>query len=77
MPIVSIDYFFMGPSVQEEAQNVLLMLAVESHESRMTHIVERTGPVDSTTRQLVADLDWLGLRRLVFNRDSGSQAGGS
>ena len=27
------------------------------------------GPVDSTTRRLVADLDWLGLRRLVFKSD--------
>ena len=36
MPTVSIDYFFMGPSGQEEAQDVLPMLAVKSHESRMT-----------------------------------------
>ena len=71
MPTVSIDYFFMGPSGQEEAQGVLPMLAVKSHESRMTltHVVERKGPVDSTTRRLVADLDWLGLRRLVFESD--------
>ena len=57
LPTVSIDYFFMGPSGQEEAQGVLPMLAVKSHESRMTfaHVV------DSTTRRLVADLDWLGL----------------
>ena len=68
---VSIDYFFMGPSGQEEAQGVLPMLAVKSHESRMTfaHVVERKGPVDSTTRRFVADLDWLGLRRLVFKSD--------
>ena len=47
------------------------MLAVKSHESRMTfaHVVERKGPVDSTTRRFVADLDWLGLRRLVFKSD--------
>ena len=65
VPTVSIDHFFMGPSGQEEAQGVLPMLAVRSHESRMTfaHVVERKGPVDSTTRRLVADLDWLGLRR--------------
>ena len=46
-------------------------LAVKSHESRMTfaHVVERKGPVDSTVRRLVADLDWLGLRRLVFKSD--------
>ena len=71
LPTVSIDYFFMGPSGQEEAQGVLPMLAVKSHESRMTfaHVVERKGPVDSTTRRLVADLDWLGLRRLVFKSD--------
>ena len=57
----------MGASGQEEAQGVLPMLAVKSHESRMTfaHVVERKGAVDSTTRRLVADLDWLGLRRLV------------
>ena len=68
---MSIDYFFMGPSGQEEAQGVLPMLAVKYHESRMTfaHVVERKGPVDSTTRRLVADLDWLGLRRLVFKSD--------
>ena len=36
VPTVSIDYFFMGPSGQEEAQGVLPMLAVKSHESRMT-----------------------------------------
>ena len=61
VPTVSIDYFFMGPSGQEEAQGV----------SRMTfaHVVERKGPVDSTTRRLVADLDRLGLRRLVFKSD--------
>ena len=71
VPTVSIDYFFMGPSGQEEAQGVLPMSAVKSHESRMTfaHVVERKGPVDSTTRRLVADLDWLGLRRLVFKSD--------
>ena len=71
VPTVSIDYFFMGPSGQKEAQGVLPMLAVKSHESRMTfaHVVERKGPVDSTTRRLVADLDWLGLRRLVFKSD--------
>ena len=59
------------PSGQEEAQGVLPMLAVKSHESRMTfaHVVERKGPVDSTTRRLVADLDWLGLRRIVFKSD--------
>ena len=33
------------------------------------HVVERKGLVDSTTRRLVADLDWLGLRRLVFKSD--------
>ena len=33
------------------------------------HVVEWKGPVDSTTRRLVADLDWLGLRRLVFKSD--------
>ena len=33
------------------------------------HVVERKGPVDFTTRRLVADLDWLGLRRLVFKSD--------
>ena len=32
-------------------------------------MLERKGPVDSTTRRLVADLDWLGLRRLVFKSD--------
>ena len=71
IPTVSIDYFFMGPCGQEEAQGVLPMLAVKSHESRMTfaHVVERKGLVDSTTRRLVADLDWLGLRRLVFKSD--------
>ena len=71
VPTVSIDYFFMGPSGQEEAQGVLPMLTVKSHDSRMTFapVVERKGPVDSTTRRLVADLDWLGLRRLVFKSD--------
>ena len=71
MPTVSSDYFFMGPSGQEEAQGVLPMLAMKSRESRMTfaHVVEWKGRVDSTTRRLVADLDWLGLRRLVFISD--------
>ena len=61
----------MGPSGQEEAQAVLPMLAVKYHESRMTsaHVVERKGPMDSTARRLVVDLDWLGLRRLVFKSD--------
>ena len=47
------------------------MLEVKSHESRMTfaHVVERKGSVDSTVRRLVADLDWLGLRTLVFKSD--------
>ena len=69
LPTVSIDYFFMGPPGQEEAQGVLPMLAVKSHQSRMTfaHVVERKGLVDSATRRLVADLDWSGLRRLVSN----------
>ena len=51
----------MGPSGQEEAQGVLPMLALKSHESWMTfaHVVERKGHVDFTTRRLVADLDWL------------------
>ena len=48
------------------------MLTVKSHESQVTfaHVVERKGLVDSTTRRLVTDLDWLGLRRLVFKSDS-------
>ena len=33
VPTVSIDYFFTGPSGQQEAQGVLPMLAVKSHES--------------------------------------------
>ena len=68
VPTVSIDYFFMGPSGQEEAQCVLPILAVKSHELRMTfaHVVERKEPLDSTTRRLAADLDWLGLRRDWF-----------
>ena len=68
VPTVSTDCFFMGPS---EAQGVLPMSAVKSHESRMTfaHVVERKGPLDSTVRRLVADLDWLELRRLVFKSD--------
>ena len=39
---------------------MLPMLGMKSHESRMTfaHVVERKRPVDSTTRRLVADLDW-------------------
>ena len=47
------------------------MLAVEIHDLRMTlaHVVERQVPVDSTTRRFVADLDSLGLRRLVFKAD--------
>ena len=47
------------------------MSAVKSHESRMTfaHVVERKGPVDSTTRRLVVDLNWLGVQRLVFKSD--------
>ena len=71
VPTVSVDNFFMGPSGQEEAQGVLPMLEVKSHESRVTfaHVVERKGPVDSTTRRLVADLDWLGLRKLMFKSD--------
>ena len=36
VPSVSIDHYFMGPPGQEEAQDVLPMLAVKSHESRMT-----------------------------------------
>ena len=62
VPTVSIDCFFMGPSGEEEAQGVLPMLAVIFHESRMTfaHVVERKGPVHSTTRRLVADFVWLG-----------------
>ena len=32
-------------------------------------VVERNGPVDSTVRRLIADLDWLGLRRLVLKSD--------
>ena len=39
------------------------------HRITFAHVVERKGPVDSTTRRLVADLDWLGLRRLVFKSD--------
>ena len=51
--------------LREGGQGVLPMLAVRSHESRMTfaHVGE------SATRRLVADLDWLGLRRLVFKSD--------
>ena len=66
MPTVSIDYFFMDPSGQEEAPSVLLMLAVNSHESRMTfaHVVERKGPVDSQTRRLVAYLDLVGIAEI-------------
>ena len=54
-----IDYFFMGPSGQQEAQGVLPTPAVKSHKSRMAfaRVVERKGPVDSTVRRLVADLD--------------------
>ena len=61
MSTVTIDYFSMGPSGQEEAQGVLPMLAVQSRESLMTfaHVVERKVLVDFTTRRLVADLDWL------------------
>ena len=71
VPTLSIDYLFMDPSGQGEAQSVLPMLAVKSLESRMTlaHVVERKGPQHSTTRRLVADLDRLGLRRLVFKSD--------
>ena len=70
LPTVSIDYFFMGPSEQDEAQGVLPMSAVKSHESRMTfaHVVVWKGFVDSATRRLAAALNWLGLRRPVFNQ---------
>ena len=68
---VSIDYFFMGQTEQEEVRRVLPMWTVKSGESRMTfsHVVERKGPVDSTIRHLVADLHRLGLRWLVFKSD--------
>ena len=36
------------------------------------HVVERKGPVDCTVRRLVADLDWLGLRRLLFKSNQES-----
>ena len=82
MPTVSIDRFFMGPSGQEEAQGVLPMLAVKSHESRKTfaHVVERKGPVDSATRRLVADLRLVGNAEISVQIRSGtsdprSQAG--
>ena len=60
-----------GPSGLEEAQGVLPMSAVESHESRMTfaYVAERKGPVGSATRRLFADLDCLGLWRLVLKSD--------
>ena len=65
---LSVDLFFLGPSGQDDAHGVLQMLAVKSLESRMTcsRVVEWKGLVESTTRRLVADLDWLGLHRLVF-----------
>ena len=68
---VSIDYFFMGQTEQEEVRRVLPMWAVKSGESRMTfsHVVERKGPEDSTIRHHVADLHRLGLRWLVFKSD--------
>ena len=66
LPTVSIDFFFLDPSGQKEAQGVLPILAEKSHESRMkfAHVV-----LDFTTRLLVAALDWLGLRRLAFKSD--------
>ena len=62
---MSIDYIFMGPSGQGEAQGVLPKLAVKSYGSRMSvsHVM---GPVDSTTRRHVADLDWSELWVFVF-----------
>ena len=81
----SIDRFFMGPSGQEEAQgvfsmgkkeqSVLLKFAVKSQESSRTfaHVVERRGLVDSTIQRLVADRDWLGLRRLAFKQAGSSR----
>ena len=58
MPTVSIDYFLMGPSGQEEEQGVLPMVVMESHKSRMScsHVVERKGLVDSAMRRFVGDL---------------------
>ena len=79
VPTVSIDYFFMGPSGQEEAQGVLPMLAVKSHESRMTfaRVVERKGPVDSTCcRSRLVGIAKIGVQIRSRTGDSGSQAGG-
>ena len=40
VPTVSIYYFFMGPSAQDEAEGVFPMLAVKSHESqRRSHML--------------------------------------
>ena len=41
------------------------------HEFGITfaHVVTRKSAVDSTTQRLAADLDWLGLRRWVFQSD--------
>ena len=74
----------LGPSGQEEAQDGAPDVAVKSHESRMTfaQVVERKGPVDVSTRRLVADfdLDWLeiaeiGVQIRLGANDSRSQAG--
>ena len=69
---------------QEEAQGVLPMLAVKSHESRMTfaHVVERKGPVDSTTpttccRSRLVGIAKIGVQIRSRTGDSGSQTGGS
>ena len=83
VPTVSIDYFFMGPSGQEEAQGVLPMLAVKSHESRMTFArcgTERTcGFHDPTTccRSRLVGIAKIGVQIKSRTVDSGSQTGGS
>ena len=55
---------------------MLPMLAVKSHESRMTfaQVVERKGPVDVSTRRLVADfdLDWLEITEIGVQIRSGA-----
>ena len=64
MPTVSIDYFFMGPCGQEEAQVVLPMLEVKSHELRSHMLrsgkdlwIRRNGDLLQRSRLLVFKSD--------------------
>ncbi len=67
--VVATDYCFLGQGDAEDQENPVLVMVDEDTGMIFAHVVARKGPDPEAMAKVMADLELLGYRKLVFKTD--------